>query len=387
MISCTRNRDISMSLFLAIKIDVKYNCCVFIFAGGNGLKNCRTVKTAYLIGIGIVILGAVLLWCLQPVWAAEGKAAAADNETSVIPVIYGIVCFASFILAICCCLMRKRYIKLIFLSVFVFLCNMGYFAMSVSKTLPGALMSNRLSYLGSVFLILFMLLIILDVCRVKPPKAVVVILAVISAAVFIIAASGGIIDIYYREVDLVMIDGTAKLVKVYGPLHSVYYAYVFLYFLAMIGVILLSVLKKNSEVGKYAAFFAAAVLGNIGIWFSEQFLSEHFEFLSISYVVTEMLILFMHSIMSDNDDKAVVVNAESSGSVETYGNCKDSPLMKHLTAREREVAMLLLEDRKRREIAQELGITEHTVKKHTANIFSKLEVSSRKELIGKFQEG
>lgn len=376
-----------MPLFLAIKIDVKYNCCVFIVAGGNGLKNCRTVKTAYLIGIGIVILGAVLLWCLQPVWAAEGKAAAADNETSVIPVIYGIVCFASFILAICCCLMRKRYIKLILLSVFVFLCNMGYFAMSVSKTLPGALMSNRLSYLGSVFLILFMLLIILDVCRVKPPKAVVVILAVISAAVFIIAASGGIIDIYYREVDLVMIDGTAKLVKVYGPLHSVYYAYVFLYFLAMIGVILLSVLKKNSEVGKYAAFFAAAVLGNIGIWFSEQFLSEHFEFLSISYVVTEMLILFMHSIMSDNDDKAVVVNAESSGSVETYGNCKDSPLMKHLTAREREVAMLLLEDRKRREIAQELGITEHTVKKHTANIFSKLEVNSRKGLIGKFQEG
>ena len=91
--------------------------------------------------------------------------------------------------------------------------------------------------------------------------------------------------------------------------------------------------------------------------------------------------------MSDNDDKAVVVNAESSGSVEIYGNCKDSPLMKHLTAREREVAMLLLEDRKRREIAQELGITEHTVKKHTANIFSKLEVNSRKELIGKFQEG
>ena len=351
------------------------------------MKNCRTVKTAYLIGIGIVILGAALLWCLQPVWAAEGKAAAADNETSVIPVIYGIVCFASFILAICCCLMRKRYIKLILLSVFVFLCNMGYFAMSVSKTLPGALMSNRLSYLGSVFLILFMLLIIMDVCRVKPPKAVVVILAVISAAVFIIAASGGIIDIYYREVDLVMIDGTAKLVKVYGPLHNAYYAYVFLYFLAMMGVILLSVLKKNSEVGKYAAFFAAAVLGNIGIWFSEQFLSEHFEFLSISYVVTEMLILFMHSIMSDNDDKAVVVNAESSGSVEIYGNCKDSPLMKHLTAREREVAMLLLKDRKRREIAQELGITEHTVKKHTANIFSKLEVSSRKELIGKFQEG
>lgn len=345
-----------------------------------GLKCSIIAKSRYYIVLSIGIICAALLLCLQPVWATEGKIVAADDEPSVVPVIYGIVCFASFVLAICCCLLRKRYIKLILLSVFVFLCNMGYFAMSVSKTLPGALMANRLAYLGSVFLILFMLLIIMDVCREKPPKAVVVILAVISAAVFIIAASGGITEIYYKEVELVMINGIAKLVKVYGPLHNVYYVYVFAYFLMMIGVILFAVLKKNSGVGKYAAFFAAAVLGNIGIWFSEQFLSENFEFLSISYVITEMLLLFMYSIMSDNNDIAAMAQAEDSCSFE------DSPWMKLLTAREREVALLLLQDKRRKDIADELGITEHTVKKHTANIFSKLEVNSRKELIGKFQE-
>ena len=341
----------------------------------------RTGKTGYIIGLSIIIFCfAFPFFCVQPAYGTEGKIIMSDDKTAVIPVIYGIVCFASFVLAICCCLVRKRYIKLIMLSVFVFLCNMGYFAMSVSRTLEGALMANRLAYLGSVFLVLFMLLIIMDVCGVKPVKAVTVLLFCISVAVFLTAATGGITDIYYEDVELVITNGTAKLVKEYGPMHGVYYIYLFLYFLFMMGVILLSVLKKKAGVDKYAAFFAAAVLGNIGIWLSEQFLSENFEFLSISYVMTEMLMLFMFSIMHDNH--------ESLGKTvdETSPCYADSPRMKLLTSREREVALLLLEDRKRKEIADDLGITEHTVKKHTSNIFSKLEVGSRKELISLFKE-
>lgn len=345
------------------------------------MKINRISKTGYMIGLGIVIFYfAFLLLYVQPVYGTAGKIIISDDKTAVIPVIYGVVCFASFALAICCCLIGKRDIKLILLSVFVFLCNMGYFSLSVSKTLEGALMANRLAYFGSVFLVLFMLLIIMDICNVKTVKAAKTLLVCISVAVFLIAATGGITDIYYKDVELVIINGTAKLVKEYGPMHRVYYIYVFLYFFVMIGVILLSVLKKNAGVGKYAAFFAAVVLGNIGVWFSEQFLSESFEFLSISYVITEMLMLFMFSIMHDNHASAEKTAGETSP---CYA---DSPRMKLLTSREREVALLLLEDRKRKEIADELGITEHTVKKHTSNIFSKLEVCSRKELISLFEE-
>ena len=206
----------------------------------------RTGKTGYIIGLSIIVFySAFLFFCVQPAYGTEGKIIISDDKTAVIPVIYGIVCFASFVLAICCCLVRKRDIKLIMLSVFIFLCNMGYFAMSVSRTLEGALMANRLAYLGSVFLVLFMLLIIMDVCGVKPAKAVTALIVCISVAVFLTAATGGITDIYYKDVELVIINGTAKLVKEYGPMHSVYYIYVFLYFLFMIGAVLLSVLKKN----------------------------------------------------------------------------------------------------------------------------------------------
>lgn len=51
-----------------------------------------------------------------------------------------------------------------------------------------------------------------------------------------------------------------------------------------------------------------------------------------------------------------------------------------LSKREKEVLKGMLQEKKRKEIAEELCITENTVKKHVTNIFSKLHISNRKEL-------
>lgn len=55
--------------------------------------------------------------------------------------------------------------------------------------------------------------------------------------------------------------------------------------------------------------------------------------------------------------------------------------MKHLTNREREVAMLAYSGMTNPEIAEKLFISEHTVKRHMHSIFEKLEISARIELV------
>ena len=52
-----------------------------------------------------------------------------------------------------------------------------------------------------------------------------------------------------------------------------------------------------------------------------------------------------------------------------------------LTNREKEVLPLILEGKKRKEIAEELSITESTAKKHCAAIYRKLDVENKKELL------
>ena len=52
-----------------------------------------------------------------------------------------------------------------------------------------------------------------------------------------------------------------------------------------------------------------------------------------------------------------------------------------MTTREAEVARFAVEGFSNREIARELGITEHTVKNYLFKIFDKLGVSNRVELV------
>lgn len=301
--------------------------------------------------------------------------------------VYGIIVIISFLLILGYFQQikeRKSWFVLLYSSVFVV--NAGYFMMSISHTLDMALWANRVSYLGSVMLPLCMLMIILDVCKIKCRTWIFYILSVISGSVFLIAASGGITDWYYKEVSVTFVRGAAKLVKEYGPLHNLYYVYLFSYLTAMVCVIFYASMKKNRFDMKHAAFLVCVVLGNMGVWFVEQLIKEDFEFLSISYVFTEIILLFLYGILQEmNVQKYKMANEHKNISeilsVDEF--IKECSQLSCLTDREKEVLRPILEDKKRKDIAEELNVSESTIKKHTAHIFAKLEVSSRKELYAK----
>ena len=60
---------------------------------------------------------------------------------------------------------------------------------------------------------------------------------------------------------------------------------------------------------------------------------------------------------------------------------RDEPLIESLTTREHDVLALVADGLPNREIAHELGISDHTVKFHLASIFGKLGVSTRTEAV------
>lgn len=309
--------------------------------------------------------------------------------------IYGASAVLSGLLLVGCCLvLRKKRQWFILLFSSVLIVNIGYTFLSLSTCLEAALWANRVSYLGSVFLPFAMLMIILHVTNTRCKKWVSVALFALAVIMFLIAASPGILPIYYKEVSFRIVDGAGVLVKVYGPLHPLYLFYLVGYFGAMIVVILRASVKNTIDSTAHAIIIAIAVFVNIGVWLIEQLTSIDFEFLSISYIISELFLLGVHLVMNEMQRLHELVRQKEDALQETAGKKPQKAVhlsqdtiesfihgLETLTPTERIIYNAYLDGKSSKEVMSELSIKENTLKFHNKNLYGKLGITSRKQLL------
>jgi len=317
----------------------------------------------------------------------------AGDKTTNLSMIYGVAAVLSLLVLVgYVCSARKKDSLFVLLFSAVLLVNIGYYALSVSGTLAQALWANRLAYLGSVFLPACMLLIILNAANICYPKQLPMFLAGIGAVVFLIAASPGVLTVYYKEVSLVTVNGTAMLQKVYGPLHFLYGIYLLAYFSAMVTAIVYAAVKKKTRSTGHVVILAIAVLVNLGVWFLEQLVRMDFEILSVSYIISELFLLGLHLMVTEHQrlrgliQEANLHAAEQQMATETSRAISASRHeqyisgVERLTQTERVIYNAYLKRMTTKEVMALLNIKENTLKYHNKNLYQKLGVSSRKEL-------
>ena len=290
-------------------------------------------------------------------------------------------------------LVRKKEPWLLLLYVCVTIVNVGYFLLSISKTVEFAIFANDFAYFGSVFLSTSMLLTIVRLCGFEVKNKLLITLLIIGAAMFAVIATSGILPWYYKEVELIFVDGAAKLKKVYGVLHPTYMLYLLGYFSAMVACIVQSIRKKMIASQRHASLLAVIVFGNIAVWLVEKFIPWNFEFLSVSYLFSEIILLGLYWMMQDYVRSDLIpqpaAEAPRPVPIDIATMPMEEKILKVLTfltpgeilaTREREILELVLQNKKRKEIADELCLSENTIKTYTRTLYAKVGVSSREEL-------
>ena len=244
---------------------------------------------------------------------------------------------------------------------------------------------------------LVMLLIIYEVCQLRKRRWLTWVLTGISVAVVALAASGDWLGLYYRSVSLEVINGTTHLVKEYGPLHGLYALYLAGYVLLMLLCIGYAAKTKRLSSPKYTIFLLVTVLLNVGVWLVEQAIVEEFEFLSVSYMITEVLLLLIYNMLCDYgiirpeigilsvqmltqlNTRQVDPNALPPGMEDMFRSFAKKA--QSLTAAERRILDYYIDGHDIAEIPELAFISIHTVKKHNRSIYQKLEIASRDELM------
>lgn len=321
-----------------------------------------------------------------------------SEKTASLVGVYIATAIISFILLVGYFLViKKRELWFVLLFSCVLLVNVGYLCLAVSDTLETALMANRVSYLGSVFLPMAMLMIIAKETKLKYNKALPYLLMVVGILVFLVAASPGILDLYYKDVTLQVVNGVSVLNKVYGPWHLSYYIYLFAYFGSMVGIIIKTSVKKQASSSAHAVIVAFAVIVNIGVWLLEQFVDFGFEMLSISYIISELFLLGLAFLVQDEEKRKTPINANSGIATTIENNVNIEEITENteeaerlelfqkgilsLTVTEKRIFDLYIEGNGTKEVLSKMNIKENTLKYHNKNIYGKLGVSSRKKLL------
>ena len=290
-------------------------------------------------------------------------------------------------------MVKNKEFWLTMLHVCVIIVNLGYFLTSIAKSVEFAIFGNDVTYLGSAFLCMCMLLTILRLCGFEVKKAHVITCLSLGFIMFVIIASSPMIPLYYTSVDIKNIEGATKLVKEYGVLHPVYTVYLITYFGAMIVTIIHSIRKKKIGKPRFAGFIAAIVGMNIAVWLFEKFVNWEYEFLSVIYVGSELLLIFVYWMMQDyvlKRDVPTYTQAEREElAVQITTMTMEAKLAKVLTfvkednplsMREREILEMIIAGKKRKEIADKMHLSENTVKTYTRTLYGKLNINCREEL-------
>ena len=149
-----------------------------------------------------------------------------------------------------------------------------------------------------------------------------------------------------------------------------------------------------------------AVLVNIGLWLLEQFVHFDIELLAVSYIISELFLLSLHLMqmeqerllaaisnqaededpipirIQDDTDSGDIHAAEHPSEPSFEERCAYfSAQMIRLTPTEQLVFDAYLEGKTPKDIMQMMNIKETTLKYHNRNIYSKLGVSSRKQML------
>ncbi|MBP3743783.1 MAG: HD domain-containing protein [Treponema sp.] len=189
---------------------------------------------------------------------------------------------------------RKRfsaYITLIFFLIPITIC--GYISQSNALSVEEAISGIKLSYQGASFLLLFMMLAIFDLCNLNLSKLVKLIFFFLACLIYLPVLTVGSGTLFYKSISLKIVDGSAEIIKEYGPFHTVFYVFLGSYLGITIAGIIYSLIKRKEVSKKNLLILLFCELSAILMYVNQHIFHPKVDFSPLSYIISEMLLLII----------------------------------------------------------------------------------------------
>ena len=202
-------------------------------------------------------------------------------------------------------------VNLTIMTTVVPIVNLGFVLMGSSQLIEEALIALRLTYLGGCVVLVAAMFLIFNVCGVKLPPWLIVLVVAISAGVFSTTLTIGHTDLFYKGIpDLAYYGGAAYITnKHYGPMHTVFYVMVGIYYAATVGVIIYSIIKKRQVPRSILILIIIAITVSVIGFFGGRFFTNEIELLPATYNIGMIIYLILASRLRLYDASDTVIDS------------------------------------------------------------------------------
>ena len=211
-------------------------------------------------------------------------------------VIYYDVLFAlSLVLTLIYAVIWHKHFDVHFTLMFITIpiANLGYVFLIRSQSLESAIISNNIVYLGGCYLMLFIMLSVLSMCRIKMLRSVTVGLMIFTTLVYLSVITSGELPLFYESISYSNENGIPHLEKEYGVMHTVFYIMVLLYFMMSIAAIVYSYFKKKDVSRKIIFLMLLSEFVGIMSYFGGKNVFGTIELVPLSYVMAQVMYLMI----------------------------------------------------------------------------------------------
>lgn len=188
---------------------------------------------------------------------------------------------------------KNNYIFYTFFSIII--ANFGHMLLGFSESLEGAILANKVNYLGASFLPLFMFFALMQICRFKIFFVVRAFLVTLSFFVLFLSFTVGYSPVYYTSIEYVVQSGVGNYVATYGWGHTVFNVMMFGYVFADILIIVFAILKRKNVSYKNIVAMTLTEAISISSFLIARRMENDMLVMPFVYVCDQILILFICS--------------------------------------------------------------------------------------------
>jgi len=211
---------------------------------------------------------------------------------------------------------RNNYVYYVFYAILV--TNFGHWLLGFSESVEGAIIANKVNYLGASFLPMFMFFTLLQICKLRIPRWVYIALIIVSFGICALAMTVGYCPAYYKTVEYVVIGGVGNYMATYGWGHTLFNAVLVGYVILDIWIVILAIVRQKMVSLKNITAMIIAEIATILSFFVARFLGNDMLVMPFIYVFDEVVLLYICSNVKWYDITSCVIESIEAESAYAY---------------------------------------------------------------------